>query len=164
MQSCITSTLATCYLQFQSLPPLLALLSCTSFHDPCLPVFFPLNYFDPANRTRSQTQHDSKGGFVHNGDFETGVLGGWQCTGSQCNVVASEDGGHHLQVEARGSEFSGPWQLLDPLPGSDQLNLNLRFSIKARWVKRIVVISGFLCLQQRLIGKMESTGHQRRRH
>ena len=71
---------------------------------------------------------------------------------------------HHLQVEARGSEFSGPWQLLDPLPGSDQLNLNLRFSIKARWVKRIVVISGFLCLQQRLIGKMESTGHQSRRH
>jgi len=83
---------------------------------------------------------------VHNGDFETGVLGGWQCTGSQCNVVASEDGGHHLQVEARGSEFSGPWQLLDPLPGSDQLNLNLRFSIKAsrdslaKWKVRVTKV------------------------
>ena len=33
------------------------------------------------------------GDFVHNGDFETGHLGAWQCTGSDCNVVQGQDGG-----------------------------------------------------------------------
>ena len=36
---------------------------------------------------------ETPGDFVHNGDFETGHLGAWQCTGSDCNVVQGQDGG-----------------------------------------------------------------------
>ena len=42
---------------------------------------------------------------------------------------------HHLEVLDRHTEFSGPWQLLHPLPDSGQLQLSLNFSIAARWVK-----------------------------
>ena len=41
---------------------------------------------------------------------------------------------HHLEVGDRHAEFSGPWQLLHPLPDSGQLQLSLNFSIAARWV------------------------------
>ena len=41
---------------------------------------------------------------------------------------------HHLEVRDRSSEFSGPWQLLDQLPDSTQLQLTLNFSVAARWV------------------------------
>jgi len=64
-------------------------------------------------------------------DFETGHLGAWQCTGSHCNILQDEDGGHHLEVRDRHSDFSGPWQLLHPLPGSNQLHLTFNFSIAA---------------------------------
>ena len=36
---------------------------------------------------------DNQGDFVHNGDFETGHLGAWQCTGSHCNILQDQDGG-----------------------------------------------------------------------
>ena len=42
---------------------------------------------------------------------------------------------HHLEVLDRHTEFSGPWQLLHPLPDSGQLQLSLNFSIAARWAK-----------------------------
>ena len=95
---------------------------------------------------------------MHNGDFETGHLGAWQCTGCHCTVLLGQNGGfvannyhsqsqlldksfhgvtsrHHLEVRDRQTEFSGPWQLVHPLPDSSQLQLTLNFSIAARWVR-----------------------------
>jgi len=107
---------------------------------------------------------------VDNGDFETGQLGGWECTGSQCNVVQDYDGGHHLEVRDRSSEFSGPWQLLNQLPDSTQLHLTLNFSVAAstdcvaRWKIRVThgdEIKYFLLSENTLVaGGWTSLSHE----
>ena len=46
---------------------------------------------------------------MQNGDFETGQLGLWQCTGSHCNVVQVHDGGfvaNNYQISDQRTPFS----------------------------------------------------------
>ena len=66
---------------------------------------FPCNTYCSAFKWVNNSNPYNQGDFVHNGDFETGHLGAWQCTGSHCNILQDEDGGfvansHHYQSQS----------------------------------------------------------------
>ena len=107
---------------------------------------------------------------VHWEPLQHSTRPGWRvrCPQSSFSIgscIALAFSRHHLEVRDRQTEFSGPWQLLHPLPDSSQLQLTLNFSIATRWVwdSLTSLTSWILLLQHRLCCKMENPGHSRRR-
>ena len=64
---------------------------------------------------------------LHNGDFQSGSLPPWRCTGCHCNT-----GDKHLAVTERRAAWAGPRQTISPASfSSDLLQHQLNFSLQA---------------------------------
>ena len=88
--------------------------------------------------------------YYYYGDFETGGLEPWTCSGAKCEIL---DETNYLAITERKVDWSGPRQFL-PVEGftsNDDLNVAFNFSIRspetitANWKVKVTKSAGTKC-------------------